>query len=111
MLGHEKVIWAQRNSTRFMLEDIELAIIEVPNHSVFFEAEIEVESQDQIPLARQKILNLCNSLELKPYSDQEWFTAVEKLDKEANKFLNLKETADISFIKEHIDKHVTKFRQ
>ena len=109
LLDHQRVIWAQRNSERYMIDEIELAIIEVPGHSIFFEVEIEVESKDQIEPARQKMINLCQKLNLSFYTDEEWYQTVEQLDKEANRFLNLENQEDISFIKEQLKAHQEKF--
>ncbi len=110
LLGHKKVIWAQRNSERYQIGEIELAIIEVPGHSIFFEIEIEVEKQEQVQAAREKIINLAKKLKLSFYTDQEWFQSVEKLDKEANRFLNLEKQEDIKFIEQKIKEHNDRFK-
>jgi len=83
-LGYTKGVLCIRNSKIYQYQDIEFALVEVPNHSYYFEAEMEVTDDTFIARAQPKIKTTCSELGLSIYTDEEFFRSVEKLDAEAN---------------------------
>lgn len=89
ILGYSKGILAIRNSILYEYRGIEFALVEVPNHSYYFEAEKMVEESDKA-ITFEEIKQLCNDLNLSIFNDQEFFTYVDVLNKEANEIFDFK---------------------
>ncbi len=83
-LGYKKAVLVERNSLVYRYGDTEIALVEVPGHSHFFEVEKEVQDKDDIGKAQEEIKQVCAELGLSVFSDDEWFDYVELLNKEAN---------------------------
>jgi len=83
-LGHKKGIFAERRGAVYMYKGIEFSLVEVPDHSFYFEAEVMVKSKDRQKLATEKILKICAELGLKPLSQQEFYDYINRLNAESN---------------------------
>lgn len=82
-LGYEKGVLCVRNSMVYDYKGIEFALVEVPNHSFFFEAEI-VSTPEGAEEAEKSIKQVCDELNLKVFSKDDFFEYVNTLNKEAN---------------------------
>ncbi|HLC84763.1 MAG TPA: hypothetical protein VJH22_03145 [Candidatus Nanoarchaeia archaeon] len=84
-LGFRKGLIALRNTLVYRYQDVEFALVEVPGHSWFFEAEIIASSEEGVDAAKKRIKEVCVSLDLKIFTDQEFWSYVDILNKSANK--------------------------
>jgi predicted adenylyl cyclase CyaB len=84
LLGLTKGVLCVRNSDVYRVGDVEIAIVEVPGHSYFFEAELESEQLTNITEAQMKLASVLESLNLKSFTDTEYFAYIEQLNREAN---------------------------
>ncbi len=82
-LGYKKGVCAERFSKVFDYKDVEFAIVEVPNHSYYFEVEKMVASNEE-PEALSELRELCKSLELECLDAEGFYQYIEALNKEAN---------------------------
>lgn len=83
-LGVTKGILYERKSTVYDYGDIEFALIEVPGHSYFFEAEMIAHSDADAKAAETKIHETCRELGITPFTRDEFFTYIDKLNQESN---------------------------
>ena len=83
-LGLEKGMLCVRNSAVFDFKGVEFALVEVPNHSYYFEAEMMCNT-DGVTSAQKKIHGVVEELGLKVFSERKFFSYVKVLNKEANK--------------------------
>lgn len=91
-LGYEKGIKAIRNTQAFDYKEVEIALVEVPGHSYYFEAEKMVEEVDNVELAKKEILEVIAELGLSKMSQEEFFAYIETLNKEANTVFDINES-------------------
>jgi adenylate cyclase class IV len=91
-MGFTTGVGCHRVSDRYQIGDMEFAIIHVPGHSSFYEAELEV-PEDEIDAAKTRINTWLTEHRLRVYSKEEFDGYVETLDKEANDALDF-ETAE-----------------
>lgn len=84
-LGRKEGLIAKRNASIFEYEKIEWAIVEVPGHSCYFEAEKLVSNEKDAKFAIEEIKKVAGSLGLKLFNAKETIEYIKKLDKEANK--------------------------
>lgn len=82
-LGYEKGVLCIRNSMVYDYRGIEFALVEVPNHSFFFEAEI-VSTPEGAEEAEKSIKQVCDELNLKVFLKDDFFEYVNTLNREAN---------------------------
>ncbi len=99
-LGYKKGILCVRNSLIYVYDDVEFALVEVPGHSYFFEAEIAVSSEEETAAAKDKVGRVCRELGLTLFSDEEWFSYIELLNREANKLFDIDRDGEEYFAKE-----------
>ncbi len=92
-LGFTKGVLCVRNSIVYKYKDVEFALIEVPNHSYFFEAEI-LTTKDKSEEAENLIGTICKELNLKSFSREEFLKYVQTLNAEANKNFEYKDYKD-----------------
>ncbi len=83
-LGYEKGIVCIRNSDAYEYEGVEFALVEVPGHSHYFEAEKMAHAGEDIAELKSQMLAVCEPLGLAPFTDQEFFDYIETLNREAN---------------------------
>jgi predicted adenylyl cyclase CyaB len=84
-LGFTKGILGTRNSVLYEYQGVEFALVEVPGHSYYYEAERMIdESQDSSQVIKE-IQDLCkDELALGVFSEEEFFSYIETLNEEAN---------------------------
>ena len=74
----------QRTTYVYTYKNIEFALVEIPGHSYYFEAEKMVEEGADKQQTMRDIASTCAELALTPFTDEEFFTYVKKLNTEAN---------------------------
>ena len=84
-MGYRSGIIAERNSHVYEYDDVEFALIDVPGHSKFFEAEMLVNDIAGSTDAREHILATCSALRLSVFDEEGFTMYVRKLDAESNK--------------------------
>lgn len=89
LLGHNKGIFAIRNAKIYNYKGIEWAIVEVPGHSYYFEAEKLVDKKSAGKIAEEEIREIANELSLKIMTGKELIAYIKILDNEANKNFKL----------------------
>jgi adenylate cyclase class IV len=93
LLGYTKGILIARKSRVYTYNDTEIVLVTIPNHSSFFEAERIVQHEAQHDAARAQLEHVVQSLGLTTFSDEEWFTYLETLNREANGIYDANEGA------------------
>ena len=88
-LGKKDGLIAKRNASIYEYEKIEWAIVEVPGHSCYFEAEKIVSSEKDAKKAIEEIKSVARTLGLKLLNSKETIEYIKKLDKQANKLFKL----------------------
>lgn len=87
-LGLSKGMLCTRKSKGYGYQDIEFALVEVPGHSYYYEAEkmaYENEDSDKIT---EEIKNVCKNLELDIFDQKQFFEYINRLNKEANEIFD-----------------------
>lgn len=88
-LDRREGVKAVRNAKIFTYKSIEWAIVEVPDHSFYFEAEKLVDSKNDGRAAEEAIKKVAMELSLCICSPKEVVNYIKILDKEANKVFKL----------------------
>lgn len=83
-LGYVKGVLCERIIKNFLYKDVEFAVVEVPGHSFYYEAEIMATSDEDHDEVLKKLQNICTDLSLKIFSKEDFFEYVAKLNSEAN---------------------------
>lgn len=89
ILGLQKGTLCVRNSTVYDFKGVEFALVEVPNHSYYFEAEVMCNANG-VASARKKISEVVRELGLEVFTEREFFSYIKVLNKEANKIFNFR---------------------
>lgn len=89
-LGFTKGMLCVRRSRVYMYKNIEFSLVEVPNHSFYFEAERLISSIRNKEQAQRDIRKVCKRLNLRLFNDKTLFSYIRKLNKEANEVFNFK---------------------
>ncbi len=89
-LGYGKGILCVRKSKVYDYKNIEFALVEVPNHSYYYEAEKMASSVENGNMLMQEIENVCKELNLKIFDKKDFFDYIEKLNKESNEVFEYK---------------------
>lgn len=97
-LGYTEGIICVRNILVYEYEQIEFALVEVPNHSYFYEAEI-MTSEKESSEATEYINKTCKELNLKIFSADDFYTYVEILNKNVNKKIDFSKYREGDFEK------------
>jgi predicted adenylyl cyclase CyaB len=84
ILGLKKGMLCKRRSTVYMFKGIEFALVEVPGHSYYFEAETMVSKGSQKAAARKKIEKVCKDLEISAFTDKQYFAYIKELNEKVN---------------------------
>lgn len=82
-LGYQKAMLCVRCTEAYMYKGVEFAVVEVPGHSYFFEAEQVVVAGEE-EKAHAHLSDVCSELGLATFDDQAFFDYIEELNKEAN---------------------------
>ena len=83
-LGMTNGILFERKSTVYKYDDIEFALVEVPGHSYYFEAELIAHSKEEAAAAEQKIIQTCQRLKIAVFSRDAFFKYIDTLNAESN---------------------------
>lgn len=89
ILGYREGIIAWRNAKIYSYENIEWAIVEVPNYGFYFEAEKLVRNKGDGKSAEDEIREITNKLGLNIMTSEETIKYIKTLDREANKIFKL----------------------
>lgn len=92
VLGYEKGILCVRHTEVYSYKDIEFALVEVPKHSYYFEAELLLSEEDDADVAHTKLKSVCDSLNLTLFDDAGFYTYIEQLNAEANELFDFTKT-------------------
>ncbi len=87
-LGYTRGVLAIRSSRVYTYRGIEFALVEVPGHSYYFEAEIMVSPQDNMKEVQENIRSVCTALNLSLFDDQAFFEYIATLNNEANEIFD-----------------------
>ncbi|MFA6963774.1 MAG: CYTH domain-containing protein [Patescibacteria group bacterium] len=82
-MNMRKGMMAIRESEVYDYKGIEFAIVTVPNHSYYFEAE-KMSTEENSKQAYQEILEVCKDLGLEPFDQKGFLDYIDLLNKEAN---------------------------
>lgn len=99
-LGYEKGILAVRKSHVYDYKDIEFALVEVPGHSYYFEAEKMAHVGENAEELIQEMNMVCAELGLTVFTKEDFFVYIQKLNAEANGVFDASE-ATPHFFREH----------
>ena len=83
-LGFDEGIWAIRRGEVYDYKGIEFSLVEVPNHSYYFEAEKMVNKKTDIAQAKKTITALCAKLGLALFDDAGFQRYVDSMNRESN---------------------------
>ncbi|MFW5853331.1 MAG: hypothetical protein ACOCU8_01695 [Patescibacteria group bacterium] len=82
-LGYIKGMLCVRKSKIYKYKEIEFALVEVPGHSYYYEAEKMTNSFNSVSVLKE-IEKVCLDLELDIFNQQQFFDYIKKLNKESN---------------------------
>lgn len=83
-LGFKKGITVVRNGKIFDYKGIEFSLVQVPNHSYYFEAEVMVTKKSEVKKTRENMETICKKLGLTLFDDKDFYNYINKLNAEAN---------------------------
>jgi adenylate cyclase class IV len=83
-LGYKKGMLCERKSKVYDYEGIEFALVEVPGHSYYYEAEKMADKDENCEELIAEIKNVCKGLGLDVFDKDQFFKYVQDLNKEAN---------------------------
>jgi adenylate cyclase class IV len=84
VIGLKKAVLCIRNTEVFNYKGVEFALVEVPGHSYYFEAEITSDDKEASHEAHKIIDAVLVELHLMPFSEKEFYEYIATLNKEAN---------------------------
>jgi len=96
-MGFTKGVSVIRRGKIYKYKGIEFSLVEVPNHSYFFEAEI-MTSQENKEKALERIGKVCKDLGLNLFSEKDFYDYIHILNKEANKQFNFEKYSEGYFL-------------
>jgi len=83
-LGFHKGMLCVRKSKVYEYKGIEFALVEVPGHSYYYEAEKMAHAKENADDLIEKIKNTCKELGLEVFDRKNFFEYIDQLNKEAN---------------------------
>jgi predicted adenylyl cyclase CyaB len=89
-LGFNKGMLCVRKSKVYEYKGIEFALVEVPGHSYYYEAEKMAHSNENANEIIEEIKNVCTELKLVVFDKRQFFDYVHLLNKEANEVFEYK---------------------
>ncbi len=87
-LGWKKGVLCVRNSLVYSYKDVEFALVEVPGHSYYFEAEMMIGESESKEEAIKYIKKVCTGLGLKTFTKKEYFDYLEVLNTTVNEIFD-----------------------
>ena len=91
IIGLTKGMLCFRKSRVYDYKGIEFALVEVPNHSYYFEAEKMAHNTSDFTIVEQEIRGVCGELGLTVVDKEGFFQYIEKLNKESNSVFEFSE--------------------
>jgi predicted adenylyl cyclase CyaB len=88
VLGLRKGILCVRKGNIYKYKDIEFSVVEVPNHSYYFEVEKLIRDNKYKNAAKQELMKMCKKLNLRVFTDKGLFSYLRKLNSEANEMFD-----------------------
>ncbi len=89
-LGFGKGMLCVRKSKVYEYKDIEFALVEVPRHSYYYEAEKMATGKENGDELIKEIENVCKELNLNIFDKKQFFEYIDKLNKESNEVFDYK---------------------
>lgn len=89
-LGFRKGMLCVRKSKVYEYKDIEFALVEVPGHSYYYEAEKMAHEKEDADKIIKEIKNVCKDLNLEVFDKKQFFEYIDKLNKESNEIFDYK---------------------
>lgn len=89
-LGFCKGMLCVRKSKIYEYKDIEFALVEVPGHSYYYEAEKMTHEEEDAEKIIEEIKNVCKDLNLEVFDKKQFFEYIDKLNKESNEIFEYK---------------------
>lgn len=89
-LGFRKGMLCVRKSKVYEYKDIEFALVEVPGHSYYYEAEKMVHEKEDADKIIKEIKNVCKDLNLEIFDKKQFFEYIKELNDEANEIFDYK---------------------
>ncbi len=89
-LGFTNGVLCKRKTKAYEYMGIEFALVEVPGHSYYFEAEKMANNTDDFEQVEEEIRTVCSELDLRILNKEEFFKYIEVLNKEANEIYEFK---------------------
>lgn len=89
-LGFCKGMLCVRKSKVYQYKDIEFALVEVPGHSYYYEAEKMAHEEEDAEKIIEEIKNVCKDLNLEVFDKKQFFEYIDKLNKESNEIFEYK---------------------
>ncbi|MFA6258056.1 MAG: hypothetical protein WC671_03580 [Candidatus Paceibacterota bacterium] len=89
-LGFTKGMLCERKSKVYDYKGIEFALVEVPGHSYYYEAEKMASLNENGEELINEIENVCKELKLNIFDKKQFFEYIDKLNKEANEIFDYK---------------------
>ncbi|MEI6650790.1 MAG: CYTH domain-containing protein [Candidatus Moraniibacteriota bacterium] len=83
-LGFTKAVLCERRTKVYDYKGIEFALVEVPDHSHYFEAEMMAHGETDLVQTEREIREVCDELGLSIMNKEEFFRYIDTLNKEAN---------------------------
>lgn len=83
-MGFDKGIFADRHGVIYEYKGVEFSLVEVPNHSYYFEAEKMISKKSAVASAKSEILEVCAELGLTIFSDKEFHAYIALMNRETN---------------------------
>ena len=87
-LGFHKGVLCVRKSKIYEYKDIEFALVEVPGHSYYYEAEKMADEKTDAEAVIEEIETVCQELKLEVFDKKQFFEYIDKLNKEANEIFD-----------------------
>ncbi|MBI2631355.1 hypothetical protein HYW73_04085 [Candidatus Nomurabacteria bacterium] len=89
-LGFSKGMLCVRKSKVYEYKDIEFALVEVPGHSYYYEAEKMANNKENGGKLIKEIENVCEELKLNIFDKKQFFEYIDKLNRESNEIFDYK---------------------
>ncbi len=89
-MGFTKAIKGIRHTLAYDYKEIEIALVEVPGHSFYFEAEIVAPADSNHDKVHQQIQNILDELGLETFSEDGFHDYIDQLNAETNEVYEYK---------------------
>ena len=100
-IGYVKGVLCERVIKNYLYNGAEFAVVEVPGHSFYYEAEIMATSEEDHDLVFKKLNDICSDLGLHIFNKDDFFEYVAKLNAEANGIFEYKDYEPGDFTKKY----------